>query len=257
MWKTLVFHRYPLTVLDFIKIQNRLKDIKKWNKKQLFEKNCFLFLFISGIIFNKPRYVSSIAIIPSRPHSNLTSEMASNVPAIYTWGKKIQEELNLSASRREFTFPFEIGSETPREVIIDFIRSELEITDFNPEQAVIVHKTIPQPGLKWHIDDCVINNRKEPPTFNLEQYILLEANTAESKYRYLYFNTPTKRLPRMTLLFYSSTYGEDFMGGKLCLSDGVEILPQRGQGLLLDSREVHMVTPVKSGDRRVSVVKIY
>jgi hypothetical protein len=120
-----------------------------------------------------------------------------------------------------------------------------------------VHKTIPKLGLKWHIDDCVINNRKEPPTYNLEQYILLSANPAESKYRYLYFNTPTKRLPRYTLLFYSSTYGEDFTGGKLCLSDGVEILPVKGHGFLLDSREVHMVTPVKTGERRVSVVKIY
>lgn len=181
----------------------------------------------------------------------------SNIPAIYKWGKKIQEEMNLSASRCAFTFPFEIGEETPRDIIINFIRSVLGIDDFNPEQVVIVHKTIPESGLKWHIDDCVINNRKEPPTFNQEQYILLETNSAESKYRYLYFNTPTKRLPRFTLLFYSSTFGEDFTGGKLCLSDGVEILPQRGHGLILDSREVHMVTPVKSGDRRVSVVKIY
>lgn len=187
--------------------------------------------------------------------------MASNLPAIYTWGKKIQEELNLSTSRREFTFPFEMCSDTPRDTIIDFIRAPapdgLDIADFEPEHVVIVHKTIPQPGLKWHIDDCVINNRKEPPSYNLEQYILLEANPAESKYRYLYFNTPTKRLPRFTLLFYSSTYNVDFTGGKLCLSDGVEVLPQRGHGFILDSREVHMVTPVKSGERRVSVVKIY
>jgi len=183
--------------------------------------------------------------------------MASNVPAIYTWGKRIQEDLNLSAVRRNFTFSFPMNPDTSRETIIDFIHTSLGITDFDPAHIAIIHKSIPQTGLKWHIDDCVINNRKEPPTFNLEQYILLDANFAESKYRYLYFNTPTKRLPRMTLLFYSSTYGEDFMGGKLCLSDGVEILPQRGQGLLLDSREVHMVSPVKSGERCVSLVKIY
>lgn len=189
----------------------------------------------------------------------MATKEQTNIPAIYTWGKKIQEDLNLSAIRRQFTFPFEMNADTPRKTIIDFIRSELqlEITEADAEQVVIIHKTIAPPGLKWHIDDCVINNRKEPPTYNLEQYILLEANPAESKYRYLYFNTPTKRLPRYTLLFYSSTYGEDFTGGKLCLSDGVEVLAQRGNGFLLDSREVHMVTPVKSGERRVSVVKIY
>lgn len=187
--------------------------------------------------------------------------MVSNIPAIYTWGKKLLEDFGLAAFRRSFTFPFEINDATPRETIIDFIRAAapagLGITDFDPEHVVIVHKTIPEPGLKWHIDDCVINNRKEPPSYNLEQYILLEANPAESKYRYLYFNTPTKRLPRFTLLFYSSTYNVDFTGGKLCLSDGVEVLPEKGHGLLLDSREVHMITPVKSGDRQVSVVKIY
>jgi len=199
--------------------------------------------------------VSSIVIVSP------AFEMASNIPAIYTWGKKIQEDFGLAAARRSFTFPFEMNDSTPRQTIIDFIRAPapdgLGITDFDPEHVVIVHKTIPQPGLKWHIDDCVINNRKEPPSYNLEQYILLEANPSESKYRYLYFNTPTKRLPRMTLLFYSSTYDVDFTGGKLCLSDGVEVLPEKGHGFLLDSREVHMVTPVKSGDRQVSVVKIY
>jgi len=187
----------------------------------------------------------------------MASKEQTNIPAIYTWGKKLQEDLNLSAVRRVFTFPFDMTPETPRETIIDFIREALGIQEFNAEHVVIVHKTIQQPGLKWHIDDCVINNRKEPPSYNLEQYILLEANPDESKYKYLYFNTPTKQLPRYTLLFYSSTYGEDFTGGKLCLSDGMEVLPQRGQGFMLDSREVHMVTPVKSGDRRVSVVKIY
>jgi len=186
----------------------------------------------------------------------MASKEQTNIPAIYTWGKKLLEDLNLSAVRRAFTFPFDMTPETPRETIIDFIK-QLGIEEFNAEHVVIVHKTIPQPGLKWHIDDCVINNRKEPPSYNLEQYILLEANEAESKYRYLYFNTPTKRLPRYTLLFYSSTYGEDFTGGKLCLADDIEVLPQRGHGFMLDSREVHMVSPVKSGDRRVSVVKIY
>jgi hypothetical protein len=188
-----------------------------------------------------------------------SKEPTTNIPAIYTWGKKLLEDLQLSASRQTFTFSFDMTSETPRETIIDFVRKLLgqQGIEFDAENVVIVHKTIPQPGLKWHIDDCVINKRNKPATFNLEQYILLEANEAESKYYYLYFNTPTKRLPRYTLLFYSSTYGEDFTGGKLCLADGTEIMPQRGTGFLIDSREVHMVTPIKSGARKVSVVKIY
>jgi len=102
--------------------------------------------------------------------------MTSNVPAIYTWGKRIQEELNLSAVRRNFTFSFPMNPDTSREIIIDFIHTSLGITDFDPAHIAIIHKSIPQTGLKWHIDDCVINNRKEPPSYNQEQYILLESN---------------------------------------------------------------------------------
>lgn len=191
-------------------------------------------------------------------------QQSQNTPAIYTWGVKLVEELNLPAARRPFTYNFPINIDDNdnialRDTMINFIKDDLnvEITDFTKEETVIVHKTIPEPGLKWHIDDCVLTVRKTPPEYNLDQYILLESNPVTEKYKYLYFNTPTKRLPRYTLLFYSSTYCEDFTGGKLCLSDGVEILPKKGEGILFDSREVHMVTSVKSGTRKVTVVKIY
>ena len=126
--------------------------------------------------------------------------------------------------------------------------------DLTPEQianVVIVHKTIEKPGLKWHIDDCQLVNFKIAPTYNLEQYIYLEGT------KYLYFNTPTKTLPKFTILFYSSTYKEDFDGGLLILADGTQIIPQKQHGILMDSREAHMVSPVSRGTRNVSVVKIY
>jgi hypothetical protein len=198
---------------------------------------------------------------------------STNMPAIYTWGKKIVEDLNLVAARRQFTFDFPLDSTTPNNVIIDFINTNLGITDFNLDEIAIIHKKIDKPGLKWHIDDCVINVRKDKPTYNVDQYILLESNLGSNlesnlgtnletnlekeRYKYLYFNTPTKRLPRYTILFYCSTYNKDFTGGKLCLSDGMEILPKKGNGILIDAREVHMVTPVKTGERNVVVVKIY
>ena len=115
----------------------------------------------------------------------------------------------------------------------------------------IIHKNIPEIGLKWHIDDCVITKHKTPPTYNLNQYIHLDG------IKYLYFTTPTNRLPRFTLLFYYSTYDIDFTGGELCLSDGFCLKPRSGMGFIMDSREVHMVNPIKSGVRTVSIVKIY
>jgi hypothetical protein len=74
---------------------------------------------------------------------------------------------------------------------------------------------------------------------------------------YLYFNTPTKKLPKFTILFYSSTHGVDFEGGTLKLADGTEIIPKRNNGFVVDSREAHMVTRITKGVRNVSVVKIY
>ena len=71
--------------------------------------------------------------------------MERNIPAIYTWGKKIQEDFNLSAIRRKFTYPFEMTSNTPRETIIDFISSQthqLGISEFNASQGPEREKSI-------------------------------------------------------------------------------------------------------------------
>jgi hypothetical protein len=53
------------------------------------------------------------------------------------------------------------------------------------------------------------------------------------------------------------TYCEDFIGGLLVLADNTTIKPRAGWGYMLDSREAHMVTPILSGHRFVTVVKIY
>ena len=89
----------------------------------------------------------------------------------------------------------------------------------------------------------------------MEQYILLD-NTGD-KLVYLYFNTPTKKLPKFTVLFYSSTHQIDFEGGILNLADGTQVIPVKNHGFILDSRESHMVTRVTKGIRNVTVVKIY
>ena len=72
----------------------------------------------------------------------------------------------------------------------------------------------------------------------------------------MYFNTPTKKLPKFTILFYSSTYQVDFEGGILNLADGTQVVPVKNHGFVLDSREAHMVTRVTKGIRNVTVVKI-
>jgi hypothetical protein len=189
----------------------------------------------------------------------------NNMPSIQKYGMVLLEKYNLAATRIEFSFDFHINhssdhSSKPSDAdssIRQFIANNfnldinLNLTPEQIENVVIVHKTIEKPGLKWHIDDCQLVNFKNAPTYNLEQYIYLEGT------KYLYFNTPTKTLPKFTILFYSSTYKEDFDGGLLTLADGTQIVPQKQHGILMDSREAHMVTPVSRGTRNVTVVKIY
>jgi hypothetical protein len=178
-----------------------------------------------------------------------------NKPLIQKYGEFILEKYNLASARKEFTFDFSINHNSDpsasNDNIIKFLEINLNFTREQSTNAVIIHKTIDKPGLKWHIDDCQLINCKITPTYNLDQYIHLEGT------KYLYFNTPTKKPPKFTVLFYSSTYKEDFDGGILYLADGMQIKPIKQHGIILDSREAHMVCPVQRGIRNVSVVKIY
>jgi len=192
----------------------------------------------------------------------MSAQIERNVPAILTYGRKILEMFpEIPSSRKHFQYDFHINhSDNPdssNDNIRDFIVKNLGFTQVQAENCVIVHKNLKPEGLSWHIDDCQLVKFKKDkvPTYNLDQYILLE-NTGE-KLVYLYFNTPTKELPKFTILFYSSTHGVDFEGGTLKLADGTEILSVKNHGFVVDSREAHMVTRITKGVRNVSVVKIY
>ena len=185
-----------------------------------------------------------------------------NIPVILTFGKKILELFpEIKSYRKIFEYDFDINHfENPDESndnIRSFIVKNLGFTQEQSINSVIIHKNINPEGLTWHIDDCQLVKYKKDkkPVYNLEQYILLD--TIGEKFIYLYFNTPTKKLPKFTILFYSSTYGIDFDGGILTLADGTQIKSKKNHGFIIDSREAHMVTQVTKGIRNVSVVKIY
>jgi len=206
-----------------------------------------------------------------------------NKPNLEIIGKELLEKYNLKDYRQYFTFDFDINFDINFDnldnldnpdnldnliksniVIKNFIRTKLNIS-FHDDYIDIIHKKIPEIGLNWHIDDCVIVTKKSvrknklninnlffsEPKYNKERYIKITEN------KYLYYNNKFNKLPIKTIIFYSSTYGEDFTGGILKLCDDTEIKPQKYTGIVLDSREAHMVTPVKSGNRFVTLVKIY
>ena len=188
-----------------------------------------------------------------------------NEPNLKIIGKELLNKYKLEQYKKYFTFDFDINfdnfdnfdnSNDPNKlnktnkIIKKFIRTNLNI-DFDENYIDIIHKKIADDGLNWHIDDCVIVTKKSEPIYNKERYIKI------SDSKYLYFHNRFNRLPTKTIIFYSSTHGIDFDGGILKFADDTEIKPEKYTGLIFDSREAHCVTPIKSGNRYVSLVKIY
>ena len=61
--------------------------------------------------------------------------------------------------------------------------------------------------------------------------------------------------PTYTLMVYESSYGTDFDGGTLEFVDGTIIEPKRGMYILFDSREVHRLNEIISGERNSILIK--
>ena len=100
------------------------------------------------------------------------------------------------------------------------------------------------------MDDCQFVKRKVIHK-NLERFIAVD----DKKDFYLY--TQKDKLPNYTAIFYHSTKDVDFKGGIFKFADDIDIIPVKGYGIIFDSKEVHAVTPVTDGERRVTLVKVY
>ena len=164
-----------------------------------------------------------------------------NTPKLQLYGLEMLDKFDLRSARKEFNYDFELSDENIKTFVKELLHQECD-------DIVIVRKELPRVGLKFHIDDCQLITMKKPPTYNLDCYIHLEDS------KYLFFQ---KKIPKYTILFYNSTFGVEFDGGILGLADDVRIKPVKGLGVLLDSREAHMVTPVTRGVRATTVVKVY
>jgi hypothetical protein len=171
-----------------------------------------------------------------------------NVPKLKIYGSRLLDEYNLVASRRSFVYDFELTYDNIKKFAESLLSLEIENMEIVAKSFGTTHSAS---GLKWHIDDCQLVTLKQPPIYNLDQYLHLEGA------KYLYFNNKYKVLPKYTVLFYQSTQGIDFTGGELVLADDTKIIPCRGHGFALDSKESHMVLPIKSGVRVSTIVKIY
>ena len=193
--------------------------------------------------------------------------MASNKPLLEQFGLQFLERWQLPAKRKTFTFDLSFTRDAVDETnILGILPSSLfhQSLDGNPLEATSFMDIQRQPithieilrrdfggdllDLKWHIDDVQLVSRKVIYK-NPERYYKLTDK------HYLYTNDAA--IPQWTIVLYFSDYGVDFTGGEFRFVDGTSIKPTRGMGIAFDSREVHMVTPVKSGTRHSLIVKLY
>lgn len=200
-------------------------------------------------------------------------QTSKNYPRLQQLGLELTTKFGLAKFRRQFRFDpgvFQAAIDSPRIIctfgdpeICEFVNAKLQELGIPgkphnsaPDMEIIRREFAPlakKDGLGWHIDDCQLVTKKTPPAYSLERFIHLYDD------QWLYISGARSRIPRWTMILYLSTEGScgDFQGGLLRLADGTEYRPEAGLGLLIDSREVHMVTPVRNGKRKSIIIKIY
>ena len=101
--------------------------------------------------------------------------------------------------------------------------------------------------MKWHMDDGQVIKHNKNTLPRPSQLIVNEKKAIHFQ------ETP----PKYSLIYYLSSYGEDFEGGLFEFCDGRIIKPEKNKYIFFDSRYIHRVHPVKSGIRKNILIKFY
>ena len=131
-----------------------------------------------------------------------------------------------------------------------FPSTNSRLKKYIPRTQIVYTSKINKTGdyMKWHCDDAIITSNKKE---NMNKYIN-QIKISEKKSLFY----PNK-IPRYSLIIYGSTYDKDFTGGIFEFSDGTKIKPERNLCVLFDSREAHYVHRIKSGTRKLILMKFY
>jgi hypothetical protein len=105
----------------------------------------------------------------------------------------------------------------------------------------------------WHFDDKKLIVHKK---HNKDVLHNLEIIYEDNKNIYSLYNKNNDKKLKYTLIFYTSTYSIDFIGGEFCFVDKI-IKPQKGMILLFHCDELHKVNLLNNGIRKAIVVKFY
>lgn len=128
-----------------------------------------------------------------------------------------------------------------RQHVLAEIAALLSLTDYH--ETWIERITTKGFSMKWHCDDAAVLKTKHHKT----------CGTMITPHYKLYHKN---KLPLYSAIIYLSDFNIDFTGGEFEFVDE-RILPQRHYVLVFDSRDVHRVLPVTSGERKTILVKFY
>lgn len=98
--------------------------------------------------------------------------------------------------------------------------------------------------MKWHIDDCAFIKHSKNNNVN---------NKISDRISIFYKNNP----PEFSLIIYESKYGFDFTGGEIEFINGKIIKPDYGLYILFNSKIMHRVRKINSGERCCYLIKFY
>ena len=159
-------------------------------------------------------------------------------------GKQRANDPYIKSVRHYFNLG-EIGDNDIKEYAIKEIHEKYGI-DLSTYRSEIIERDN-QVGfyLNWHVDDCSIHKHKT--TENKTNNDILNDKYA------LYHK---KELPKYTMIIYLTSINIDFVGGEFEFVDEL-IKPKKNDVIFFDSREVHRVNKLRSGERKNILVKFY
>lgn len=173
--------------------------------------------------------------------------MAQN--ALYKEGLRRVKEYKLNEVRFDYKLNLTESKICDNNIIIkeaiEKIPKEVNIEKYKTK--IYTRKSIDGFYMNWHFDDCAVFKHSQMK----KNMVYKNSIVLNEKYT-LFFSD----LPVYTMIIYMNTYGKDFTGGEFNFIDK-QIKPEKYQVLFFDSRELHKVNKVTSGERETILIKFY
>jgi hypothetical protein len=192
---------------------------------------------------------------------------SNNVPHLVQYARKLYTTFPEIQQSREIGYIPPTIDPTDHYTLIQYIRSRIiempsergirpDVVITNEETtyeiSIISREVHTGFALPWHLDDCALIKHSVQNRGAI--YTNAIATIADGKYTI--YCKGGKR-PKYSCVVYWSEGGRDFRGGVFEFADGVEVKAEERKYILFDSRDVHRVTEILSGERKNLLIKFY